>query len=144
MQRHTKTQRSDNDIAPALLANNAHRLCIIGISYIGALIIINSLAAAAIFGVAKANDWEHEDQDFLSAQIDLKDRYHGELLTVSETAPQTFLNDAQFRLYAGFIVWVTCLIVGLGLEVFVWHYFLQVWSKNREILWGMENLEKFG
>jgi hypothetical protein len=45
------------------------------------------------------------------------------------------LADSQFRVYAGFVVWVGVLIAGLGLEIFVWYHFLQFWSKAREGLW---------
>mmetsp|Transcript_20210 Transcript_20210/g.48202 ORF Transcript_20210/g.48202 Transcript_20210/m.48202 type:complete len:372 (+) Transcript_20210:1634-2749(+) len=65
----------------------------------------------------------------------LEDRYHGPPSTVSETAPTTLLSNDQFVLYVGFIVWVTCLIAGFGLEVFIWYHFLQVWGNAREGLW---------
>ena len=119
---------------PQLLANKGRQLAIIIFTWVGALVLVNGIGALAVWGVVRLHpEWDGTKDD--DDAVDLTDRYHGSHAIFSETYPLNNFTDDQFSVYVGFIVWITCLIAGLGLEIFVWYQFLQVWSKQREIIW---------
>lgn len=134
--KYEKVAESDE---PKLLANKASQLSKIIFTWIGVLVVANGLCYLVIWAVSRSNpdwDWTVDYQEvLLSETVDLQNRYHGSPVSFSDTVPFAIMNNDQFRVYTGFIVWITCLIVGLGLEIFVWYHFLQVWCKERELVW---------
>jgi len=121
-----------------LLGNNQRRLGIILFIWIGVLLLSFVSAAIVIFlVVVKYNpDWD-EDPYILGVQLHpyLVDKYHGPPGVFSDTALQKNMTDDQFVIYTGFVTWVTVLITGLGVEVFVWSNFIQDWNDRHENLW---------
>jgi len=126
----SKEKESNSNENP-LFGNNAHKLRIIIRCVMVFLIVVNGLAGIIIWAIAKNHpEWEQEEP------VDkLQDTYRGSPNLVVGSVPHELLTDSQYRVYAGFIVWVTVLIAGFGLEIFVWTYFLQVWCNGREGLW---------
>jgi hypothetical protein len=61
------------------------------------------------------------------------------LWKVTDTVPVSNLDDDEFQVYVGFVLWVTVSMTGLGLELLVWFTFLrqQGWSKKTEALWKL-------
>lgn len=57
---------------------------------------------------------------------------------VTDTIPLANLNDDEFLVYVGFVLWVTVVLSGLGLELLVWLSFLHKgWSREKEALWRL-------
>ena len=57
-------------------------------------------------------------------------------LDFSESVPTEFLNDIQFQVYVGFIMYVTMVFAGLGMEYMVWRMVLKGdWDKDTEHRW---------
>ncbi|KAL3906011.1 MAG: hypothetical protein SGILL_009449, partial [Bacillariaceae sp.] len=110
----------------------ARRLWIMVWILILALVVAFGLAAMVIQAIARNNTGWDQDDDSKSS---LRGTYLGLPGVAQETVPQTVLSDEQFAVYSGFIVWMTVMIAGLGLELFVWHHFLQCWCEIREGLW---------
>jgi len=56
---------------------------------------------------------------------------------VTGTDPVSNLDDDGFRVYLGFIIWITVLMAGLGSELLVFILYLQKtgWSKEKEAMW---------
>jgi len=54
---------------------------------------------------------------------------------VSDTHVNSHLNDKNFAVYVGLILFFTALMAGWGLEVFVWVMYLQTWDTQREYWW---------
>ena len=53
----------------------------------------------------------------------------------SDSVPLSHFSDTQFQVYTGFIFWVTVMLAGIGLEIFLWVHYLQEWGDSRELLW---------
>jgi len=54
----------------------------------------------------------------------------------TDTVPTASLDDEQFQVYVGFILWFTVLFAGLGLELLTWTSFLQGgWTDERQSQW---------
>jgi len=114
-----------------LFADNLRQFRIILGTLLASLFMVNGVAAAIIWAIAGIHpEWVRGE-----VENKLEDRYRGENGLVLGSVPHELLTDSQFRVYAGFVVWVGVLIAGLGLEIFVWYHFLQFWSKAREGLW---------
>eukprot|EP00522_Entomoneis_paludosa_P018381 CAMPEP_0172454616 /NCGR_PEP_ID=MMETSP1065-20121228/11550_1 /TAXON_ID=265537 /ORGANISM="Amphiprora paludosa, Strain CCMP125" /LENGTH=373 /DNA_ID=CAMNT_0013206967 /DNA_START=218 /DNA_END=1335 /DNA_ORIENTATION=- len=57
-------------------------------------------------------------------------------LRMTESVPVSNLTDAQFQVYIAFVMWMTMVLTGLGLEVLVWLSFLQGhWTREMETYW---------
>jgi len=55
---------------------------------------------------------------------------------VTDTFPTAKLDDEQFSTYSGYILWITVLMAGLGLELIVWEVYLRDgWSSDRQMKW---------
>jgi len=121
-----------------LLENNQRRLGIILFIWIGVLLLGFVSAAIVIFLVVVKYipDWD-EDPYILGVPLHAYSvgKYHGSPGVFSDTTPQENMNDDQFVIYTGFVAWVTVLITGLGVEVFVWCNFIQDWNNRHENLW---------
>lgn len=107
--------------------NKTRRLYIIAGTIVLTIIVIYGLAAViielVIFG----------DLDFEDSSSDVE--IDSGPWSVTDTAPTSNLNEAQFQVYVGFILWITLESAGVGLEYVVWHYLLQIWDKKREAMW---------
>jgi len=78
----------------------------------------------------------HPEWDqYKSSEDKFADRYHGSVWKIDQTLPHNIMTDGQFQVYSGIIGWITCLITGIGLEVFFWQHFLQIWSASQEFYW---------
>lgn len=67
---------------------------------------------------------------------DLCGKHCGTSLKVTDSAPTSYLNDNDFGLYLGFVNWITVVLLGVGLEVFViLVYIKQKWSHEYESQW---------
>ena len=53
----------------------------------------------------------------------------------SDSVPLSHFSDTQFQVYTGFIFWITVMLAGIGLEIFLWVHFLQEWGHCRHLLW---------
>ena len=125
---------NDGDDIVELFDQKAHRLWIIGFVWGSLLIFTNLMAALTIWGVAKRHP-EWDEEPYTIGRLDLTDTYNGSPAVFSDTAPQDNMSDDQFGIYTGYVAWITCLIAGLGSEVFVWYHFIQIWSDQHEGLW---------
>ena len=57
-------------------------------------------------------------------------------LDFSESVPTEFLDDIQFQVYVGFIMYVTMMFAGLGMEYLVWRMVLKGdWDEDKEHRW---------
>lgn len=54
---------------------------------------------------------------------------------VTDTVFTSKLDDYQFGIYVGMVLWITVVQTGLGTEYFVWANYLQTWTAERETLW---------
>jgi hypothetical protein len=55
---------------------------------------------------------------------------------MSGTVPTADLNDGQFQVYVGFVMYATMVLTGLGMEYLVWRMFLNdEWDKRTENVW---------
>lgn len=131
-QKAQPTESEDEKESNPLFANKLEQFRIILGTLLASLFIINGVAGAIIWALAGIHpEWVRRE-----VENELEDTYRGENgLVVLESVPHELLTDSQFRIYAGFVVWATVLIAGLGLEIFVWYHFLQFWSNTREALW---------
>jgi hypothetical protein len=61
------------------------------------------------------------------------------LWKVTDTAPHSRLEDEQWHLYLGFVLWITCLITGLGSEVLIYVFYLwnNQWNEEYERKWAL-------
>ena len=60
------------------------------------------------------------------------------MLSITDTFPSAKLNDYQFKIYLGFIMYVTVVLTGLGLEYLVWRMLLTGdWDEVKENRWMM-------
>ena len=58
------------------------------------------------------------------------------MLSITDTFPSAKLNDYQFQIYLGFIMYVTVVLTGLGLEYLVWRMLLTGdWNEVKENRW---------
>jgi len=60
---------------------------------------------------------------------------HNDSWRITDSIPTSQMTDEQFKIYVGFVLWVTVELAGIGLEVFVWWHFVQIWNETRESLW---------
>lgn len=57
-------------------------------------------------------------------------------LGMTDSIPLADLSDAEFQVYAGFILWATMVLTGLGTELLVWLMFLEGgWDQQKENQW---------
>jgi hypothetical protein len=57
---------------------------------------------------------------------------------LSDSNPISWLTDENFLVYAGFVVWVTAIMTGLGLELFFITTYLQNdWTSKNELHWKL-------
>jgi hypothetical protein len=55
---------------------------------------------------------------------------------VTNSNPIAHLDDSQFNVYVGFVVWATVVLAGVGMELLVWISFLKDgWSRETEAKW---------
>jgi hypothetical protein len=55
---------------------------------------------------------------------------------VTNSNPIANLDDSQFNVYVGFVVWATVVLAGVGMELLVWTSFLKDgWSCEAEVKW---------
>ena len=67
---------------------------------------------------------------------DLCGTYCRTSMEVTESIPTSYLNDNDFAVYLGFINWITVVLTGFGLEVFmILVYIKQKWSPEYESQW---------
>lgn len=115
-----------------LLANKARQLRVLICVVLLWLVFSAGLTGLVLWLVVRSHfDWD----SYPEPSTDFIDYYRGSPTHVSDTVPQQILSDEQFKVYVGVLVWLTVLVSGLGLEVFVWWKFLQVWSAEREAMW---------
>lgn len=100
--------------------------------WIVVLVSTFGLAALTIWGIGHRNpewsEWWAGDDSSGFAVL-------GKQSTPSGTEVQSRLDDDEFFVYVGFIIWITTLIAGVGMEALVWMYFIRVWSVERERYW---------
>ena len=126
-----KSDNKGKDHDNILIKNNHRRLGTILFIWISALLLGFVSAAIVIYFVFVQHNpvWDEEPYN-----TDVG-KYHGSPGAFSDTAPQENMDDDQFLIYIGFIVWITILMTGLGMEIFVWYNFIQDWSDKHENLW---------
>ena len=58
---------------------------------------------------------------------------------ITDTAPIALLDDEQFQVYFGFVLWATVLLAGLGFELLFWMMVTTQggWSDQRETRWWL-------
>ncbi|KAG7371567.1 cytochrome P450 [Nitzschia inconspicua] len=115
-----------------LTSPDSKRLWTIAIVWVVMLGSIFGFAAITIWSIGQRNPewsdvWTHNEM--------IKYTVLGKQATPSGTEIQSRLDDAEFYVYVGFIVWITSLIAGVGMEALVWIYFIRVWSEERERYW---------
>jgi hypothetical protein len=55
---------------------------------------------------------------------------------ITKSNPIANLDDSQFNVYVGFVVWATVVLAGIGMELLVWTSFLKDgWSPETEAKW---------
>jgi hypothetical protein len=91
---------------------------------LGYLIIENVIVKSTNFGPAGGAS----DEGVASAQKNLWE-------VADSVFTSNLLNDEQFLVYVGFILFGTIEIAGIGLELFVWWHYLQTWDATREAFW---------
>lgn len=129
--RRAHSPRKVQEEETPLLANNQQKLRVVIFTVIAALAASFGLAGVITWAIARTHaEWGREEDE-----NPLEDKYRGTPGVLGGSVPHELLSDMQFRVYVGFIVWVTVLIAGLGLEIFVWYHFLQIWCRAREGLW---------
>ncbi|GFH43977.1 hypothetical protein CTEN210_00451 [Chaetoceros tenuissimus] len=65
-------------------------------------------------------------------------KYCGTSMQATESVPTSYLNDNDFAVYLGLINWITVVLTGFGLEVFmILVYINQKWSPEHESQWRM-------
>ncbi|KAG7343646.1 cytochrome P450 [Nitzschia inconspicua] len=115
-----------------LTSPDSKRLWTIAIVWVVMLGSIFGFAAMTIWGIGQRNPewsdaWAHNGMSRYPAL--------GKQATPSGTEIQSRLDDVEFYVYVGFILWITTLIAGVGMEALVWIYFIRVWSEERERYW---------
>lgn len=65
------------------------------------------------------------------------ERCHDGSWGLTDTVPHSEMDDEQFQVYVGYILWVTCLIGGIGSELLVFLLCFQNdgWSESKDALW---------
>lgn len=122
----------DNVTCIPLFANNGRRLWTLAGVMTLSITLSFGLGVLVVWQVVKAHpDWD----SYPDVDNELKDNYRGAQTNILGSAPHESLDFDQFVVYVGFLVWVTCLYSGFGLEVFVWSQFLQTWDEPREAAW---------
>ena len=58
---------------------------------------------------------------------------------VTDTIPTSNLDHEQFQVYLGFILWITCLLAGIGSELLVYILYLKQdgWTEGNDRMWIM-------
>ena len=59
---------------------------------------------------------------------------------ITDSVPHAKMSDHQVLVYTAFVVWLTVLLSGLGLELFFWIYYLDTWCEQHEALWRFAQL----
>jgi hypothetical protein len=56
---------------------------------------------------------------------------------ITDSDPIASLDETEFKVFIGFVLWVTVLLAGIGLEALVWTSFLKYngWSRECEARW---------
>ena len=88
---------------------------------IATLAFVFGIAGGINYAVAK----NHPDWKYTELSNPMQDSYLEGGSSVVGTSPQTLLTDMEFLVYVGFVTWMTVVVAGLGLEIFVWHHFLE-------------------
>lgn len=116
-------------------------------------IVIYSIVEFLLFD-DEDDDWRKNETSSLSSWVNTstsaippqqsqnqhyKDAVGSGLWKVTDTVPLSNLDDDEFQVYVGFVLWVTVSMAGLGLELLVWLTFLreQGWSKKTEARWKL-------
>jgi len=118
-----------------LMANKARPLFTLIVLMISTLAIVFGISGAINWGVALNHpDWKYTERSNPMQESYLEGV--GKSIAIG-TSPQTLLTDVQFQVYVGFVIWTTVVAAGLGLEIFVWHHFLEgnVWDATRDGMW---------
>jgi hypothetical protein len=57
----------------------------------------------------------------------------------TDTVPLANLDDTEFRVYVGFIIWINALVAGFGLELMLWLLYFNEdgWSKRHSAAWTL-------
>lgn len=101
--------------------SNARPLFILILLMMSTLVIVFTIAGVINWAVAR----NHPDWGYTERNNPMQDSYLEGGSSVTGTSPQTLLTDVQFQVYVGSITWITVVSAGLGLEIFVWHHFLE-------------------
>ena len=104
-----------------LTANKSRPLYTIILLMIATLAFVFGIAGGINYAVAK----NHPDWKYTELSNPMQDSYLAGGSSVVGTSPQTLLTDMEFLVYVGFVTWMTVVVAGLGLEIFVWHHFLE-------------------
>jgi len=133
MEKKQDKEEEPQDRDVGLTSRKARSLYILILLMISTLVIVFVIAGAISWAVAK----NHPDWNYIKRSNPMQDSYLEGGSRVTGTSPQTLLADVQFQVYVGFITWITVVSAGLGLEIFVWHHFIEgnVWDDTRAGLW---------
>lgn len=109
-------------------------------------IVILSLfgVVAVVMGIVTAvNELILGDSDFFGFEYKHAIAYESPVLQMNSTkwrftntSPLANLDDSQIQVFVAFIVWLTVVFAGIGLELLVWVSFLRKsWSEEQEAKW---------
>jgi hypothetical protein len=117
---------------------NKH-LSVILLTLFTSLVVVNVLTYLAIKFALVIEDLEDdtsvENSDMLSsregAEYKLKSTWK-----MTKSNPIANLDESQFNVYVGFVVWATVVLAGVGMELLVWtSFFKDGWSREAEVKW---------
>ncbi|KAL3943622.1 MAG: hypothetical protein SGBAC_002290 [Bacillariaceae sp.] len=134
----SEVRESEGDKPPTasysyLGGGKERRLVMLVLVVLSSLIFGNGVAFAVVELFAGRFGWD----EYSWPENDLGDRFRGdEREVMGGTVPQSLLSDNDYRVYAGFVVWITCILSGLGLEGFVrYDCHHHEWSESKERAW---------
>jgi hypothetical protein len=111
---------------------NKH-LWVILLALFTSLVVVNVLTYLVIKS-ALIEDKEDDTPDIMPS---IEGEYKLQSIwKITNSNPIANLDDSQFNVYIGFVLWMTVVLAGIGMELLVWTTFLKDgWSCDTEVKW---------